>query len=341
MGPPFHVADSFTAAEDGGKPPDALHDYVLGTRFFIDVRAERWFMDLDAIEVVSKDPDVLFIEGQVRVDDHLRVTCLARGVGTAALALLDEQQRPLEERVVEVKRPDRLGLAILVDDERGFTIPAIDDDSLLIAQGGQVTFSVRYEHSGAELKGTGVLRGVSDVVDVVNPTRTGPDRELVTLQAPAEPTASVAVVLEVAGEAVRTLEVRTVDPAEIAAIELDTGEPGFQTNGSRYPVWAKAFDDDAEPIFGAPFRWNFDGTSVEGAGDVLFYEFAGGERRRVQVKAGGEVEDITVEAKAGSAELTASSSTSCAAGAPGALPLLLLALLSRRGRIDRGARARA
>jgi hypothetical protein len=338
-GPPFKVTDSFTPPPEGpfASAEDSLHQYAVGTAFAFDVRTARAFVDLDAVKVVSKDPDVLLITNEEKVDDHLHVTVLAQQEGTAALAFLDEDDRPMEERVVEVKRADEVLLSVNIDDDKGFTIPAVKKDAILVAAGGTVTFRVQYLRDGQELKGSGILTGVSDVIASVNPTRDNPDREFFTLNAPKDPTPAVPLVLKVAGSPVRALEVRTTSLDEIKKIELDEGDQGTHWNGSVYSVWAKAFDKDAKPIFGAPFAWSFDGDDLDDSGDLLFYTHAGGERRRVQVRAGDEVEDVTVEAKKGSAKVAKTADPGCAGALPGSV--VALALLLRRRRRGAGPRA--
>jgi uncharacterized protein (TIGR03382 family) len=333
-GPACRITDSFSS-EDEGMHEDTLHDYVVGTAFSIDVRTNRWGLDLDTLELVSKDPEVLEVRGQSRVDDVLRASMFSHAEGTATLVVVDAMSRPVEERVVRVLRPDAIGLSIEIDRDRGFSIPEVESDKLTFAVQGRATFAVRYERAGDELKGSGVLRGVSDTVGATNPTRTGPDREFLALEAPAEPTDSALVPLEVSGEVVRMLEVRAVEADAIASVELDLGEPGAHWNGTRYPIWAEAFDDDGAPIFGAPFRWTFDGERLDGDGDVLTYAHEGGERVRVQVKAGDVVEDVSVEAQKDSAELTTAAGTTCCSGGPAPAPAALLAglwLVARRRR---------
>lgn len=321
------------AEDDEGMRTGMLHDYVVGTQFTIDVRSDRFGLGIDTLELVSLNPDVLEVRGLLLVDDVLRASMTARAEGTATLVVVDAMSRPVDERVVQVLQPDALALSIEIDRERGFSIPDVDSDRLTFAVEGSVVLAVRYEHAGSELKGTGVLRGVSDVVLATNPTRTSPDREFLALEAPPDATDSTLVPLEVSGEVVRVLNVRTVEADAIAAIELDVGDPGMMWNGTRYPIWAEAFDDEGAPIFGAPFRWTFDGDRVDGAGDVLTYEHEGGERVRVQVKAGDVVEDVNVEAKSGSAELTTAAGTTCASGGPAhPFAALLAALWLRRGR---------
>ncbi len=333
----FIVTDSFTPPPQGlDSAPDSLHEYAVGTVFGLDVRASRMFVDMNVVKVVAKNPDLLTVDDQKLEDGVIHATLHALAAGTAGLDFVDDHNRPLEERVIEVKQPDEIDLAVDIDTDHGYTIPALDGDNMLVAAGGKVTFRVSYKAGGGEVKGKGVLVGASDTFTVQNPTKDGPDRELVKLLAPAQPGEVVPVDLSVADQVVRTLQVRAASPDEIATIQLDEGElPSWKSNGDVYTVWGKAFTEDAAPVFGAPLAWTFDSATVDGDGDLLSYTYQGGERRRIQVRAGDAVEDLTVEAKDGTALVGTTQSAGCAAvpGAPPALALLLLGLarLRRRG----------
>lgn len=356
--PPFIVTDSFTEVPPGAlsSPPDSLHDYVVGTEVRLDVRAARAFVDLNAVEVVSKTPELIEVIQQVRVADELRVHLRALQEGTASLALLDEKQRPIEERVVEVKLPDEVVLAVNIDTDRGYTIPLLDPDGLLIAAAGSATFRVSYTRDGGEVMGTNVLRAPGAAAEGVgvafeNPVRNNPDREFVTLGAPGEASDdSVAVPFEVDGQVITTIQVRATSLDEVATIQLDEGTlPSWRNNGDKNTVWAKAFTEDAVPVFGVPFAWSFDSAAIEGSGDLITYEYAGGENRRIQVTAGEAVEDLTVEAAAGSAKLASTANAGCAStataptGSLAALALVLFALSVsiRCSDNSRGRRSRA
>lgn len=343
-GPAFVVTDSFTPAPEGlfASAPDSLHDYALGTEVRLDVKAVRAFIDLNKVEVVSKTPDLIEVIEQGHVGDELRVRMRALEEGTASLALLDDQQRPIEERVIEVKLPDEIVLSVNIDSERGFTIPKLDPDGLLIATGGTATFRVTYQRDGGEVMGKDVLRSPATVdgglFTFENAVRETPDREFLTLTAPADASDEVAVPLEVDGQVITTLQVRPTSVDEVATIQLDEGTlPSWRNNGDETLVWAKAFTEDAVPIFGAPFAWTFDSAGVEGAGDLITYAYAGGERRRIQVGAGEAVEDLTVEAADGSAKVSSTASAGCASmpAAPATLALALLALAFTRKRTRR------
>lgn len=337
-GPAFVVTDSFTPPPEGpfASKRDQLHDYVVGTELRLDVRAARAFVDLDRVEVVSKSPELLEVLAQERVEDELRVRLRAVAEGTVGINFLDEEQRPIEERVVLVKVPDAILLDVNIDTDRGYTLPPIDGEDLHVAVGGAATFRVRYEAEGEEVKGKGVLVGAATTLTVENQTRESPDREFLTLHAPPEATEASPVELSVAGKVIRTLQVRNTPLEEIAAIQLDEGTlPMFRSNGDVFTVWAKAFTADAAPVFGAPLAWTFESTALEGDGDLLSYTFASGERRRVQVTAGDAVEDLTLEAKDGTAQIASTADPGCAAAppaAPAALGLALAAFTSRRRR---------
>jgi uncharacterized protein (TIGR03382 family) len=316
-GPAFTVTDSFTPVSEGlfASPPDSLHDYVVGTEVILVVHASRAFIDLNAVDVVSKTPELLEVIEQGHVKDELRVRIRALAEGTASLALLDAEQRPIEERVIEVKLPDAIELAVNIDTERGFTIPQLDPDGLLIADGGKASFRVTYTRDGGELKGVNVLRSSGGPIGVDNPVLSGPDREFLELRA-AEVSDPIAVPLLVAGETITTLQVRPTSLDEIATIQLDEGTlPSWRNNGDASLVWAKAFTEDAVPIFGVPFAWTFDSAAVDGTGDLITYNYAGGERRRIQVGAGEAVEDLTVEAQNGSAVVSSTANVGCSAAA--------------------------
>ena len=328
-GPAFVVTDSFTPAPEGlfASPPDSLHDYVVGTEVVLVTHAARAFIDLATVEVVSQTPDLLEVVEQGHVKDELRVRVRALAEGSASIALLDSEQRPIEERIIEVKLPDEIKLDVNIDTDRGFTIPVLDPDGLLVAEGGKTTFRVTYLRDGAELKGVNVLRNAGGPIGVDNPVREAPDREFIELRA-AEVAEAISVPLTVAGETITTLRVRPTSVDEIVSIQLDEGTlPSWRNNGDASLVWAKAFTEDAVPIFGAPFAWTFDSAAVEGSGDLITYNFAGGERRRIQVGVGDAVEDLTVEAANGSAQVSSTADAGCASTpAPVAAALLALAL---------------
>lgn len=272
-GPAFVVTDSFTPTPEGlfASPPDSLHDYVVGTDVVLVTHAARAFIDLATVEVVSQTPELLEVVEQGHVKDELRVRIRALAEGTASIALLDSEQRPIEERIIEVKLPDEIKLDVNIDTNRGFTIPVLDPDGLLVAAGGKTTFRVTYLRDGGELKGVNVLRNAGGPIGVDNPVRDAPDREFIELRA-AEVADAIAVPLTVAGETITTLQVRPTSVDEIVTIQLDEGTlPSWRNNGDASLVWAKAFTEDAVPIFGAPFAWTFDSAAVEGNGDLITY----------------------------------------------------------------------
>ena len=334
--PPFIVTDSFTVRDTGlfASAEDSLHDYVVGSPFVLEVRAGRAFVDLKNVEVVSKTPDLLAVEGQNFIDDTIVVDMRALAEGTASLAFLDDRQRPLEERVIEVKLPDEIELSVDVDPEKKFTIPIIDGENLLISVDGKVTFQVTYKRDGSEVKGTSVLSGASDAYVIENPTRATPDREFVTITAGNSASEITDIGLFVAETLIRNLRATTVDTTAIASVQLDEGElPDWKNDGDVYTVWSKSFTTDGAPIWGAPFAWTFDSEPVEGAGDLLRYTRQGGERRLVQVRSGDITEDLTVEAKAGTAQLSSTAVPGCSSTvAPASLFALLAALWFRRRR---------
>jgi hypothetical protein len=327
--PSFIVTDSFTPPPESAfaTPPDSLHGYVVGTEVRLDVRAARAFVDLNAVAVISRNPDIVEVLRQVRVPDGLRVLIRTVAVGTAALAFLDDQQRPLEERVIEVGLPDDVLLAVNIDTDHGYTIPPVDQDALLIAIGGTATFRVRYALEGKELSGKGILRSPASLpFAFANPIARGPDMELLSFTAPAEPGEPIPITLEVDGSIIKTLLARATPLTQIAAIELDEGAlPWARTDGDRTTVWAKAFTSTAAPVFGVPFAWAFDSAALPGVSDLVTYAYSGGERRRIQVGAGDIVADLTVEAARDSAALSSTASAGCAA-TPVPLALALLAL---------------
>ena len=333
-GNPFVVTDSFTPPPDAlSSPPDSLHDYVVGSAVELDVRAARMFIDMNAVKVVSKNPDLLAVDEQSIKDGVIHVKLHAVAAGTASLDFLDDRQRPLEERVIEVKLPDEVSLAVNVDVDKGYTTPAIDIGELLVAAGGSVTFRVTYKKDGKELKGKGVLVGDGGTLTLQNPTREKPDREFFTITAPNEAADKAPVPLKIADNVVTTVNIRVAALSEIATIQLDEGAlPGFKNNGDVFTVWGKAFTEGAAPVFGAPFAWTFDSKPVDGAGDLVSYTFQGGERRRIQVSAGDAVNDLTVEAKDGTAVVKDSAAAGCAS-TPAPLAFALCVLLGvRRGR---------
>jgi hypothetical protein len=333
-GPPFVVTDSFTPPPTGAfaQKQDSLHDYVVGTELRLDIRAARAFVNLDAVEVVSKSPELVQVLAQERVEDEIQVRLKALAPGTVGINFLDERQRPMEERVLEVKLPDEIALAVNVEAERVYTTPVINGENLLLAAGGAVTWRVTYKHAGKEVKGTGVLQGNATTLTVENPTRGEPDREFLTLRAPAEATEKTPVELLVDDVVIRTLQVRNAPVDEIAAIQLDEGQlPSWRQNGDVSQVWAKAFTADATSVWGAPFAWTIESDSLEGSGDLVEYNYEGGSRRRIQVRAGEVVKDLTIEARDGTVRVTSTESPGCAAAAP-SLPLALLALFVRRRR---------
>src|ERR1044071_8287291 len=112
-GNPFIVTDSFTPPPEGlDSAPDSLHDYAVGTPIELDVRASRLFVDMNVVKVVSKNPEFLTVDDQTLKDGVIHVKMTAVAAGTAGVDFLDDKQRPLEERVIEVKQPDEIDLAV-------------------------------------------------------------------------------------------------------------------------------------------------------------------------------------------------------------------------------------
>jgi hypothetical protein len=209
---------------------------------------------------------------------------------------------------------------------------------LLIATNGAVTFRVTYKREGSEVKGIGVLVGQSDNIVVENPTRNAPDREFITLRSGEVATEATDVGLFVAEQQITNLRVRTVDTTEIATIQLDEGElPTFKNDGDVYTVWAKAFTTEGAPIFGTKFAWTFDSAGLDGDGDLVQYTRQGSERRLLQVNAGEVTNNITVEAKAGTAQIGSTGNPGCAS-TPAPLLIALFVLLTRRAGLSRAKR---
>jgi hypothetical protein len=337
----FVVTDSFTAPPaNGGDLPDSLHDYVVGTPVTLSIRPSRPLIDVTKVKVVSKNPDLVSVDDQSASDGVITAKLHAVKAGTAAIDFLDDNQRPIEERVLQVKQPDKIALAVDMDPARGYTIPSIDPLNLIVAAGGQVTFRVTYTKGGAELSGAGVLVGKTTLLTVRNPTKNAPDRELLTLLAPPVSAGPKDVELDVAGLAVTTLSARIADLSEIKVVQLDEGaKPDVQEDGQVYTVWAKSFTKDAQPVFGAPFQWSFDSSALDpGTGDdgeFMSYTRKSGDRHFIQVSSGDVVSSVEVEAKPGTAQIgDADSAFGCAAtpGAPFALVAVLAVCRRRRRR---------
>src|SRR4051812_8917512 len=78
-GNPFIVTDSFTDPPEGlDSPPDSLHDYAVGTTIGLDVRASRLFVDMNVVEVVSKNSELLTVDDQTLKDGviHVKLTAV-------------------------------------------------------------------------------------------------------------------------------------------------------------------------------------------------------------------------------------------------------------------------
>ncbi|HEY4221003.1 MAG TPA: hypothetical protein VGO62_06665 [Myxococcota bacterium] len=333
----FIVTDSFTPPSTGfDAPPDSLHDYAVGTLVGLDVRASKLFVDLNSVTVVSKNPDLVTIDDQSVKDSVLHVTLHALKAGTAAVDFLDDQKRPIEERVIQVKLPDEIDLSVDIDTDRGYTIPVIDTDNLLLAEKGEVTFRVAYKNKGKAVSGVGVLVGDSSILVVDNPTQAKPDREFIKLTAQPGPADVADVVLKIDDQVITTMHARIPSLDEVATIQLDQGVfPTLKNNGDIYTVWAKAFTKDAAPVFGAPFSWSFDSSALDGAADRVSYTYQSDEHRLFQVESGGAVNNLTVQAKLGTAAVSDDAKVGCsssARAAPWFAGLAALLLVRKRRR---------
>lgn len=337
----FVVTDSFTAPpQNGGDLPDSLHDYVVGTPVTLSIKPSRPFIDVTKVKVVSKNPDLVTVDDQSAANGVITAKLHAVKAGTAAVDFLDDNQRPIEERVLQVKQPDKIALAVDMDPQRGYTIPTIDPENVVVASGGDVTFRVTYTKNGAVLSGAGVLVGKTTLLTVRNPTKSSPDREFLTLIAPPVPSGPKDIELDVAGDKVTTLSARIADLAEIKAVQLDEGaKPDLQEDGQVYTVWAKSFTKDAQPVFGAPFSWSFDSQGLDPGtgddGDFMSYTRQSGDRHFVQVSSGDVVTSIEIEARPGTSQIgDANAPLGCAStpAAPFAVVAVLACVRFRRRR---------
>lgn len=303
--------------------------YVVGSDVRLHVSRHRsatvagWRVDAD-------DPGVFqVLPGVTGDDENLYVMAHAVGAGQTRLRIYDESGHGIARRDIVVEQPDRIELvpAGLIK-VRGDDAPAVDPARpVRVLVGGTATFEVRYFRGTERLFGNGALTPTVDASSLEAEPRQSylfENREWISLSPSA--VGSVTLSLSVGGQVVATFDVRGVDDAEVAGVEIEAESARDARKDDLLYLLAHARDGAGEDVWGVEMRWAVDGLDEPGDGDLYYYHYAEDESHTVSAERDGLADEVTVQMSGGG--VTSSNQIGCqAAGSGRGLGLLLLLAL--------------
>jgi len=213
-----------------------------------------------------------------------------------------------------------------------------------VLRDGTASFLVEYFRDGRRLSGNDVLEAQprDDGIGVnVRETYLFEDREW--LQVTPRTAGDHVIDLYVAGRPVGVVTVRSVEPEDVAFIELRPERDKAAAEGEILAVWALGYDDAGEPIYGIEFDWDLLGNFVDesGQGDLFKYVYERNEYATLEASYRGHEQQVEIHADNG--WVSSTNALGCTVGrtsgaGPGMLAMVALAafVLIRRRRPSGG-----
>ncbi len=317
--------------------PDGLHQpYVQGTETRIHVSSRSLLDNVGNWSMVSSDPSVLAID---EVDDDRRslvADVIARGEGTCQLTVFDGNGTEMRTVPVEVLMPDRAVVKPHGDMAGDFEELVQDTRSFQVLREGTATFLVQWYTGTVPLYGTGALEvEVDDGALDARARRTLLFEEREYLEVTPEEVGDFELTLMADGIEIDQIDIEVVEEEAIDAIRIYSEGEAQASPGETIDLLAHAEDATGRPIYGASFRWRFDGGHEPGEGDLYRYEYDPREDASVEVGFDGLEDMVQVHGRDG--EVASTTSLGCSSGGAGgaAIPataavLALVAGLRRR-----------
>lgn len=306
--------------------------YVVGAQFEIcaDTPHKR---QLRGTRLQSSNPSV-FLVGDSEVSsrgDHICATAEALDSGPVEIQVVDDGD-VIASADLEVFAPDRAELLaagpILSEqlDDIGHTARP------KILEGGTATFLVSYFHGETSLSGNGALIVSSDEglsLEVVQ-TVVFEDREWLRITANSLGVHDIE--LATPAGMFETVTVETVDEEAVIDVALLGSDETDIEKGTPLLVYAQAYDEDDDLIFGVEYEWSLADGLEPGTGDLFSYNYDEDHREDLVARHGDL--DATVEIRAGEGRVDSSNNQGCSVGgrSGGTAALFLLGLIGLRRR---------
>lgn len=321
-------------------PPDDLHSpYVTGARFRIYAFRDHDQMDLRGSEAISLHPGVLDVwnTSSTREVADFDAEAIAPGEAEIVLYRSARQAATWGRALVEVVDPVEADVTFA----GALFIDAAPEEyrvgqTVNILQGGMGTFLVEYRDArGRRLAGNDVLQveSLSDGLEATDDqTYFAEDREWLRLRPTAPGLHQVR--LSVAGRPLRTFTVRTVQPEEVAFIELRPESEQGAHSGDFLAVLAVGYrmgDQGPEPVYGIEYDWAVNGFDKPGQGDLYKYEYERNERASLEVRYRDMEQRTTIHGDWSDGWVDSTNHIGCQGGSSRALagpPVLILGVLA-------------
>ena len=292
-------------------------------------------------KVESTDSSVISVGQEKPYEDRntLYVPIEAVSPGTADLRILNNADKLVTTRTVQVEAPDRIELVhaglkkIMKQDAPVLT----GGDTVQILIRGTGTFEVLYYHEGHRVFGNGVLEPVSSSEDLTATAKTTflfENREWLALS-PNRLAETNSVDLMVGGVRLGRISVESVDATAIARVEIDAESTDGLKKDDTFYLMARTLDDQDRDIFGVDAFWSVDNVKQAGEGDLFEATYDSGKTATVVAQVGEVQDSVEVHTSGGTVQTsnTIGCSTVPVTGAwPLFLALLGMAIMARRRR---------
>jgi uncharacterized protein (TIGR03382 family) len=303
-----HFDDDFDPAFDIDlSDANELHlPYATGTQVRIDLH------NADDDDVIgwtfeTSDPAVLRIDSAARSVRSVQLTAVA--AGTAMLTLRDEDGDVIRRAEIEVATPDRVRLFARGPLRHGLdTLSRVERPQVVVDR--VAVFEVRYFLGDRRVFGQEMLAASGSEAMELATLATSWESEAEWLEVRPFEGGTHEVALSAGAASLAPIEIVSVDPSVVAAVELH-GREGDQRAGDSLTILATAYDAESEPVWGVPFTWSLDGAPVTGDGDIFTYTYDPASARELVLDANGASETTTIHAAADSASVGSSASVGC------------------------------
>ncbi len=253
-------------------PSDALHSpYVQGSSMDIWVRNSDGRVNPTRWTIESSDPSVFSVQNPYHKDETFYVLGKALKAGDADLIVRDDGGEVVHVRPIQVRLPDRVEMLA-----HGILLIGRSDAEALVGEArirstGTGTYLARYWLGNDRLSGNGAL-AVASTTDVkASVVRTFLFEDKDWLQLTPNRTGTTSVTLNVGGTPVSALPVVSVADSEIVRVRI----LGEDESGARkeQPLVALALAYDAldRAVYGVEYKWQRNGASEFGLGDLYRY----------------------------------------------------------------------
>jgi hypothetical protein len=231
---------------------------------------------MDGWTVETADASIFSVEApQLDSDHRINVVGHAHKDGVTDLLVRDTSHELRLRFPVEVRQPDRAqliahGMLIIGRSEAEATV-----GDVRLLDKGTATFLVRYYKGTQTLYGNGTL-GVEAATGVVATTpRTFLFEDRDWLQVTPSPSMSGNTSLGLLVNGVHFVDVPliSVDASEVTSVRILGADESHAAKGRQLVALAQAYDGASRPVWGVDYKWQLDGTTQSGLGDLYRYTF--------------------------------------------------------------------